>query len=116
MKGAGAFLTPNLSARIGVRWLLKGAEFCMFHTIPLQEVTQFVSQQAVSANSFGLISLCGNTLLPGDVLYIPPGSIVVEKAVGGESTGIRCSAIFMHCRVYELYKAYRTVYSGFLGL
>ena len=79
LKGAGAFLTPNLSARIGVRWLLKGAEFCMFHTIPLQEVTQFVSQQAVSANSFGLISLCGNTLLPGDVLYIPPCSIVVES-------------------------------------
>ena len=82
----------------------------------LQEVTQFVAAQSVDETSASLVSLCALTLTPGDAMFIPSCSLIVEKAVGANNVGMRSHCCFMHCRVYNLYKAYRTVFSGQLDL
>lgn len=79
---------------------------------------RFVAEQAVSAEDPDncLISLRGGTLLPGDVLYIPPCQVIVEKTLRGSAVGIRAAPSFFHGRCYDLCKLYLTVHSGLLVL
>ena len=85
-----------------------------------QEVMKFVAGQTFESDDgtsapCGMVTLKGTKLLPGDVLYLPPCQVVVEKAIQGVNMAIRATPIFAHPRAYELYKLYRTVHSGPLG-
>ncbi|CAE7532401.1 unnamed protein product, partial [Symbiodinium microadriaticum] len=79
---------------------------------------KFVASQYVSTEDplDCLISLRAVTLLPGDVLYIPPCQVMVEKTLRGSAVGIRSTPTFFHRRCYNLCKLYLTVHSGCLVL
>ncbi|CAE7814650.1 unnamed protein product [Symbiodinium sp. CCMP2592] len=56
----------------------------------LKDVTNFVANQSIDAASVALVSMSGTTVSAGDVVYIPPCSLMVEKSIGaGTSVGIR---------------------------
>ena len=85
-----------------------------------QEVMKFVASQYVSTEAEdeldNLISLRGVTLVPGDILYIPPCQVIVEKTLRGSAVGVRAAPTFFHRRCYDLCKLYLTVHSGCLVL
>lgn len=58
----------------------------------------------------GLASLQGGFLLPGDVLYLPACTVVLEKAVVEHNISFRAISSFANSRVYQLYRLYSQVY------
>ena len=58
----------------------------------------------------GLASVQGGFLLPGDVIYIPACSVVIEKAVVDHNISFRAISSFANNRVYSLYRLYSEVY------
>lgn len=59
----------------------------------------FISQQEdLHQNPPEACSLRGGTLLPGDVLWVPAGTLVFEKSTKEHNIGIRSMSLFLHGR------------------
>ena len=63
-----------------------------------------------------MCSVKGGFLLPGDCLFIPPCSIVVEKSLLDTNMSLRALNTCITSRTYTLYRLYSTVYPAFLAL
>ena len=71
-----------------------------------------VNDHASLANA---ASLQGIVLLPGDVLYIPPCQVVVEKAVTATNIGVRATRLWVHPRAHSLWYYFRCLFSAKLS-
>ena len=60
-------------------------------------------------------SLTGACLLPGDLIYLPPCSLLIEKSVQSTNICTRTTPLWMHPRAHRLWFLYRCVFSAPLG-
>lgn len=87
----------------------------------LQDVVDFIADQSELLTGGGssdleLASLRGGTLLAGDLLYIPPCSLIVEKAVKADNVGLRSACCFFNKHAQEVFKRYLAVHSTCLQI
>ena len=51
-------------------------------------------------------SLAAGELIVGDLLYVPPCSLIIEKAVGANNVAMRIMSLVCNTRTQEVYQRY----------
>lgn len=51
-------------------------------------------------------SLAGGELIVGDLLYVPPCSVIIEKTVGANNVGMRILSLVCNSRTKDLYQRF----------
>ena len=103
--------------------LVRGCLFSRLSFCMLQDVIEYVAGLDFRKNEdrdgdgppYGLASLRGGTLFPGDVLYLPGACVLVEKSTKTENVGLRAFSTFVNSRFHTLHSFYRQVNSSILG-